>query len=653
MISSLSLTDVWSRLTLPDHSSWLAIVAGLLGLAMAVAVLARLRWIQSRPIATCVVLSIFAHVLLIAVAYTMRLFDSSSRPLGAQTVSVTLLDDTSVASPTRSIPLPWEEPRETNSLPSNLLPMDAIPEQLLLDSEPVPLTGLEDEKLELDLPWLDDAVSFNVQPLGALAIPALSGTESEVVEAAENPTQADDSSSGTTSGESEEAAALTETPTLSEPANSDEPRETIFAQQDSLPSIPDELPRTTANSVSHRPTDDRIAALGAAKFTEASSHNSQVPRTQTLLNGRPLPPRFQLRSSPDRLQRSKQRGATDESERSVVAALAFLAGTQGANGRWDASDTGAGRGSTTSLHHRGNAGARADTGITGLAVLAFLGAGHTHLEGQHRAVVQRGLEFLLAEQGTDGNMAGQATHFARMYCHGMATLAICEAYAMTGDERLRPYVERAVSYSLWSQDLRSGSWRYGPHESGDMSQFGWQVMALVSASEAGLVIPAANRIAMSRFISSVSSGRHGGLAAYRPSERHRPSASMTAEALVCRLFLQAKDEPKTVAEAENYVQRNPPNTRNIDFYYWYYASIALAQLGDSSESSAWTVTLREWLVMHQRTAGSLAGSWDPIGRWGGYGGRVYSTALGALCLESYYRYFPLHQRTTNRMGNNN
>ncbi|MFP6612556.1 MAG: hypothetical protein VB835_09625 [Pirellulales bacterium] len=34
-----------------------------------------------------------------------------------------------------------------------------------------------------------------------------------------------------------------------------------------------------------------------------------------------------------------------------------------------------------------------------------------------------------------------------------------------------------------------------------------------------------------------------------------------------------------------------------------------------------------------------AGSWDPKNaHWGGKGGRVYATALGALCLEVYYRY---------------
>ncbi|RKY14435.1 MAG: hypothetical protein DRP63_08530, partial [Planctomycetota bacterium] len=40
----------------------------------------------------------------------------------------------------------------------------------------------------------------------------------------------------------------------------------------------------------------------------------------------------------------------------------------------------------------------------------------------------------------------------------------------------------------------------------------------------------------------------------------------------------------------------------------------------------------------QRRGGCADGSWDPVGKWGMVGGRVYSTALNALTLEIYYRY---------------
>jgi hypothetical protein len=56
----------------------------------------------------------------------------------------------------------------------------------------------------------------------------------------------------------------------------------------------------------------------------------------------------------------------------------------------------------------------------------------------------------------------------------------------------------------------------------------------------------------------------------------------------------------------------------------------------------WNPALQEALLGSQRFDGRYAGSWDPDGQWGAYGGRVYSTALGALCLEVYYRYLPLY-----------
>ena len=34
------------------------------------------------------------------------------------------------------------------------------------------------------------------------------------------------------------------------------------------------------------------------------------------------------------------------------------------------------------------------------------------------------------------------------------------------------------------------------------------------------------------------------------------------------------------------------------------------------------------------------GSWNSACIWGGYGGKVYTTALATMCLEVYYRYTP-------------
>ena len=171
-----------------------------------------------------------------------------------------------------------------------------------------------------------------------------------------------------------------------------------------------------------------------------------------------------------------------QTEAAVVAALDWLARHQDADGRWDASDHGAGQEKRTLGQDRKGAGEQADTGLTGLALLAFLGSGHTHQAGPHTITVKRGIDYLLANQGANGNLAGDAELFAFMYCHGMATLALTEAYAMTGDPRLARPVNRAIAYTVATQIPSDGGWRYkypySPGERGDTSHLGWQLMAL-------------------------------------------------------------------------------------------------------------------------------------------------------------------------------
>jgi hypothetical protein len=266
--------------------------------------------------------------------------------------------------------------------------------------------------------------------------------------------------------------------------------------------------------------------------------------------------------------------------------------------------------------------------------------------------VQHGLEFVLGQQADDGNLAGPARLYARMYCHGMATLAMSEAYAMTGDQRMRAYVERAVQYTINAQDRGTGGWRYQPADQGDMSQFGWQVMALKSAELAGITIPGETRASMIRFLRSVSKGEHGGLASYRPTER--ASETMTAEALSCRFFLGIQQDERAVHEATNYLSQRLPSSGQANLYYWYYGTIGLFQSqrvpSDTGQElnettwPQWNEALQQQLLTRQERSGDDAGSFSPDTIWGSYGGRVYSTALATLCLEVYYRYLPVYEQ---------
>ena len=364
-----------------------------------------------------------------------------------------------------------------------------------------------------------------------------------------------------------------------------------------------------------------------------------APRQPNGANGQTVQPIYRDRWAENRIAIARARGGSRETELAVRAALKWLSFAQSNDGRWDASQFGSGK-PVPEDHDRRGAGLNADTGITGLALLAFLGAGHTHLDGEYAAVMQSGLDFLVREQRRrgDGAVVGNASSFAAMYCHGIATLALCEAWSLTGDDRLADPVRRAVAFTISAQNRVTGGWRYQPQQQGDTSQLGWQLMALTSAYYARLDVPDETWKRAGYFLNSVARGSHGGLATYRPGEA-RPSAAMTAESMLCRLFLQTPPDHPLIQEAANYVANDLPGNGRVNYYYWYYGTLALYHLQDD-RWTRWNAAVKRTLVQRQ----ARDGSWNADSAWGPSGGRVYSTALCALTLEVYYRYRPLSEQ---------
>lgn len=361
-------------------------------------------------------------------------------------------------------------------------------------------------------------------------------------------------------------------------------------------------------------------------------------------------PAFAGRSPQMRRELGGKQGGTAGTERAVEMALAFLARVQSDDGHW-------------SLHafgdqRAGNGGIAADTAGTGLALLAYLGAGYTHLEGKYRQEVRRGLDWLLAHQKPDGDLftgGHQATWF---YSHGIATIALCEAYGMTRDPDLREPAQKAVDFIVASQHPELGGWRYAPRSESDTSVSGWQLMALRSATLSGLDVPETAYEGVARWLDRAGAGGSGSRYAYNPllpnEPKHdlqrRPSLAMTAEALLMRMYLGwDRDTPEMRAGADYLRQHLPKWTRSLDgrdSYYWYYATQVMFQM-QGPHWEDWNSTMRDLLPKMQVQSGPLAGSWEPRGpvpdRWGAHGGRVYVTAMHALMLEVYYRHLPLFE----------
>lgn len=350
---------------------------------------------------------------------------------------------------------------------------------------------------------------------------------------------------------------------------------------------------------------------------------------------------FADRTNPDRVRLAQEKGGSQQTEDAVATGLAWLIAAQSADGRWDADRWDAGREAQIMGHNRGGAGAKADTGVTALALLALLGAGHTHQTGPYQPQVAAGLNFLMQSQAADGSLAGEAEFYARTYCHSMATFALAEALAVTNDRRLEPAVRAGCQFLIAGQHPATGGWRYrpgDPGDRGDMSQLGWIVMALRSAELSGIEVPSRTWAGVDRFLQSVAMGPSRGLACYQPGGP--PTRTMTAEALYSRLVRHTPLEPATITEATNSVVLLPPGQGQVNLYYWYYGTLALhhARATDPRSWKRWNNELKTVLTGLQAKSGPLQGSWDPDPVWGHYGGRVYSTALSVMCLEVYYRY---------------
>ncbi|HEY2881700.1 MAG TPA: hypothetical protein VGJ15_04690 [Pirellulales bacterium] len=654
-----SIFDPIHRLLTHPQLAWFLLWIGLASLIVALVVVIRTSWGQSHPLRKCLGLSLLAHLLLFAYATTVHIVtggggshrgginmmlvdgsdDGSTAGIdnpdagldGAQTAPLGVADgstDPSASSATRSTAQTASDAGEKNLAQ----PISTAP-RAIANLPPL----LEVTPPETKPPEHADAVPSTTD-IAASADKKTDSAQDKV----ENPTAS--------------STAIVK-PALPEPATTTETSQWVSGPP--LPATPiDQNPARMAaadSTAANLAGNQTIGSTATANIPSAAFKGPFVESVAPPIASRGVPEIYADRMARDRTEIARRRGGSPEGESAVQAALEWLAGHQEADGHWDAARYGAMQELSQPPRERqgaGGAGSKADTAVTGLALLAFLGAGNTHLHGDFAPNVQHGLEYLTSAQAADGNLAGSAEVYAFMYSHGIATLALSESYALTGDKRLEPPLRAAINYTIKAQIPITGGWRYRANEPaielGDTSQLGWQLMSLKSAELAGIDMPLKTRDGIVRFLKSVSFGAHGGMASYQPGVR-KPSRTMTAEALVCRQFMgMARDNPAS-DEAGDYLLTDLPRGERINLYYWYYGTLGMYQL-QGEHWRRWNEAMQTTLIGRQRTDGDMAGSWDPECIWGGYGGRIYSTALSSLCLEVYYRYLPIYRVATTPAG---
>ena len=348
---------------------------------------------------------------------------------------------------------------------------------------------------------------------------------------------------------------------------------------------------------------------------------------------------FTLRQGDVRREFIELFGGSPETEAAVDRGLVWLAAHQHEDGHWSLNNFAA----ECRDHPQcgGHGGVYSDTAATGLALLPFLGTGQTQRDGNYQPTVERGIRWLVEHQKPDGNLFSEPPSNAWMYSHGIAAIALCEAYGLTEDAALREPAQRSLDFIVAAQNPSTGGWRYTPGEPGDTSVVGWQVMALKSGEMAGLAVPPrALELAATWLTFAEGTGGASGQFGYTGPGG---SLAMSAEGLLCRQFLGARRDNPSMRGGAAYLVAHLPQPGQETSYYWYYGTQVMYHM-QGEYWDAWNLALRDSLVASQIKEGTLSGTWEPTDSWEGSGGRIYATSLRLLMLEIYYRHLPLYRQ---------
>ncbi|MCC7015240.1 MAG: hypothetical protein IT454_21960 [Planctomycetes bacterium] len=382
---------------------------------------------------------------------------------------------------------------------------------------------------------------------------------------------------------------------------------------------------------------------------------SPTPRgDERTFGGRPLPdqpifaPRFRV---------VPVKGQALEAERAVDAALNWLVCHQGPDGSWDGDGFSA-RCGRIAPHSTCSGGGEPDhdVGLTALALLALMSDGNTIHRGVYARQVSDGVASLVARQDQDNGLLDSGGNYAN-YNHFIGTLALCEALGDFESPELRRAVEGALRYTYRARNPYGG-WRYDPVPSGeqDPSVSYWAAASIWTAKQLGVEVDESALDDVRRMLFELTdpnSGRvgydvPGSISARVPQKNDQFPADayegLTGVGLWLSAVLGANEGLEdALRKGVALLQRKLPQTTSMnsvsDMYSWYHCTNALAVCGDPAANAVWTKALRNVLLETQCKSGDELGSWDARNDvWGYAGGRVYTTAVAALCLNAERRY---------------
>ena len=323
----------------------------------------------------------------------------------------------------------------------------------------------------------------------------------------------------------------------------------------------------------------------------------------------------------------------DAAKIAVPWALRWLKNHQSADGHWDAKSY-----TEQCRLNRcaGEGGAARETRSTGLALLAFHGAGETQFHGSYREQIKNGLAWLRGVQDEQGGFGAKGA--PRVLAeHAVAALAMTEAAGMTGDEECRASAQKAVNF-LFDAPAGAGPWRKDFAKDGvvDPQALPWAVFVLKSASISGLKVDAD---ALNRVVAWFDARTDAATGAVADKPGGTPDDLLTATGFLARVFADRnlKTDAKLALAAATLAKRPPAwdtATAATDPVAWHLGTLVAYQMGGDTWKQ-WREAATAALIPNQRMESGRdeRGSWEPLGVAVKGGGRLETTAVLCLALE--------------------
>jgi len=309
---------------------------------------------------------------------------------------------------------------------------------------------------------------------------------------------------------------------------------------------------------------------------------------------------------------------TPEARRAIDKGLEWLASRQNPDGSFG-----------------GSSSYGAQSAVTALSGLAFMSAGHLPGRGKYGDHVQKAVDYICNNAQESGLLASEASHGV-MYSHGFATLFLGEVYGMTGDERVKETLQKAVRLIHRAQN-EEGGWRYTPVPyDADISVTICEVMGLRAARDAGIKV---EKETIDRAIAYVRRCQNpdGGFSYVANFGGGGGSAFERSAAGVATLYYAGVFEGDELKRGLDYIARFRPREgggRSLSHYYYghYYAAQAMFLAGGDYWAE-WYPAIRDELINTRQNpeTGAFSGEVSP----------EYATACALIILQMPNRYLPV------------